>query len=204
MTQSEQAFMATLTGETLDTTEIKLIKNDFIGAFPRSRAVRPRTTCREMIIPPITTERVDIRTAGMVVFNKVHLNPDFAISDLMAGYPGQLNLPAAMFLAHEMFHVWQWQHRDRTGYHPFKAAAEHLIEDPYLFDDTATPRFLDYGYEQQASLVEEFVCCRALDPKGARTDRLKALISQAIPVQPMSQATEVLVPWDGIEPGLCR
>ena len=44
-------------------------------------------------------------------------------------------------------------------------------EDPYLFDERADRRFLEYGYEAQASLVEEYVCCRALDPSGGRGPR---------------------------------
>lgn len=203
LTPAETAFMASLTGETLQTEDIRLITNDFVGDLPRSRPVRPRTTCREKIIPPSTAAREEIRTAGVVWFETIHLNPDFAPDDLLAGYPDQLNLPAAMFLAHELFHVWQWQNRDVTEYHPFKAAAEHQVEDPYLFEITPEKRFLAYGFEQQASLVEEFVCCRALDPSGQRTARLTAMLAQALPVKRETAADEVLIPWEGIAPDIC-
>ena len=66
-----------------------------------------------------------------------------------------------------------------------------------------SPQFLDFGYEQQASIVEEFVCCRALDPQAARTKRLHGLISQVMPVAPLPQSRphNVRLPWDGVELG---
>ena len=58
---------------------------------------------------------------------------------------------AMMLFAHEMVHVWQWQNRHVTGYHPLKAAQEHNAVDPYLFDLSQAPKFLDYGFEQQGA-----------------------------------------------------
>ncbi|MCT8160967.1 hypothetical protein [Pseudoruegeria sp. SHC-113] len=205
LTPNEAAFTETLTGESLDAAPIRLITNDFIGSVPYSRPVRPRTTCREKILPQPEGDREEVRTAGMVVFNHVHLNPAFAPEDLMPGYPERLNLVAAMFLAHEMVHVWQWQNRDTTGYHPLKAAAEHRAEDPYLFEIGESPQFADYGYEQQASLVEELVCCTALDPDGARTARLAALVRQAMPATlARLDDAEIYVPWPDLETaGIC-
>jgi hypothetical protein len=90
-----------------------------------------------------------------------------------------------------------------TGYHPFRAFAEHRnTKDPYLFDSDGRHRFLDYGYEQQASLVEEYVCCRALDPEGDRTARLERLLRQSMPLAPQLErldGLEILVPWDGLD-----
>jgi hypothetical protein len=110
------------------------------------------------------------RTAGIVLFNTLHVRPEYHLPDYVTPREGRRSLAAAMFFAHEMTHVWQWQNRAVTGYHPFRAFSEHArIEDPYLFDPREDRRFLDYGYEVQASLVEEYVCCRAVDPRGART-----------------------------------
>ncbi|SLN35073.1 hypothetical protein PSA7680_01666 [Pseudoruegeria aquimaris] len=206
LTPNEAAFTEALTGESLDAAPIRLVTNDFIGSVPYSRPVRPRTTCREKILPPPEGSREEVRTAGMVLFNHVHLNPDFAPEDLMPGYPERINLAAAMFLAHEMVHVWQWQNRETTGYHPLKAAAEHRVEDPYLFEIGAQPDFTAFGYEQQASLVEEFVCCAALDPEGARTARLRALLRQAMPLTlSRLDEAEIHVPWPDLEPeGICQ
>jgi hypothetical protein len=37
----------------------------------------------------------------------------------------------------------------------------------------------------QGTIVEEYVCCRALAPDGARTLRLHALLAEVMPVAPL-------------------
>jgi hypothetical protein len=65
----------------------------------------------------------------------MHVRPEYHLPDYVAPREGRRSLAAAMFFAHEMTHVWQWQNRAVTGYHPFRAFSEHVrIEDPYLFD----------------------------------------------------------------------
>ena len=99
-----------------------------------------------------------------------------------------------MLFAHEITHVWQWQNRATTGYSPLRAAREHEGgADPYLYDINTKAGFLDYGYEQQASIVEEFVCCAALDPTGSRTQRLEALISETMPIQDLKIPDKILI-----------
>ena len=51
---------------------------------------------------------------------------DLYRGDMVEGWPEVLPLADAMLLAHEMVHAWQWQNRDLTGYHPLKAAFEHV------------------------------------------------------------------------------
>jgi hypothetical protein len=113
-----------------------------------------------------------------------------------------------MLLAHELTHVWQWQHRDRTGYHPFRAAAEHVrSDDPYLFEEQ-TADFLSFGFEQQGAIMEEYVCCAVLDPAAPRTARLRAMLAEEIPMGDLDAAlgtSEVVIPWAGAETeGICR
>ena len=58
----------------------------------------------------------------------------------------------------------------------------------------------------QGSIVEEFVCCRALAPQAPRTKRLHALIAEAMPVAdlPQSRQNDVRLPWDGVQlDGIC-
>lgn len=208
LTQAEQAFMAGLQGDSFDPSPVRITRNRLIGLTSVTYPVRPRTTCRERIAPPPQSETITGRTAGVVLFQTMHARPDFFLDDYIAREDQALNLVSAMFFAHEMTHVWQWQNREVTGYHPSRAFAEHLrTEDPYLFDGDSTFDFLEYGYEQQASLVEEYVCCRALDPDGARTARLRALLSDYMEISDemrLLDEIEVLVPWDGVEPrGIC-
>jgi hypothetical protein len=137
----------------------------------------------------------------------VLFDEDWYLDDYLSEYPDRINLIAAMLFAHELTHVWQWQNRKVTGYSPLRAAREHQVSnDPYLFDIEAEPAFFDFGYEQQGSIVEEFVCCRALAPQAPRTQRLHNMISQVMPVAPLPQSRQydVRLPWDGVElNGIC-
>lgn len=205
LTPAEVALVAPIHGPTLDTAQVRIAKAPLVGAFPITFDARPRTTCRERIGPP-RTGRLTVPTAGIALFNRLFLSSPVYLTDYAAPLPdGRLDLPAAMFLVHELTHVWQWQNRDVTGYHPRKAFTEQIvIDDPYLFDaDTVTP-FLEQGYEVQATLVEEYLCCATLDPTGARTERIKTQLLAVLPVaEPAAFARDVWVPHTEDLPGIC-
>jgi hypothetical protein len=208
LTEAERAYMFDLQGGDFDADRARIVVNPLIGLSVQRYPARPRTTCRERIVPPPDGPILEGRTAGLVLFNTLHVREGFYSEDYTRLPDGRRHLYAAMFFAHEMTHIWQWQNRDLTGYHPLRVAREHArLSDPYLFDTAADRRFLEYGYEAQASLVEEYVCCRALDPDGARTARLEALIGQVMPVTPWrarADDTPLHLPWDGIDPrGIC-
>jgi len=208
LTEAEAAYMADLQGDSFDPIPIRIVENPVIGLGTRTYPARPQITCRERIWPPPDGPTIEARTAGIVLFNTMHVRPDFYLPDYTATRDGRRSLAAAMFFAHEMTHVWQWQNRDVTDYHPARAFAEHVrLEDPYLFDPQDARQFLDYGYEVQASLVEEYVCCRAVDPRGARTARLERLIGQVMPVTPLQSRADAVAdvpPWDGADlRGVC-
>jgi hypothetical protein len=208
LTEAEAAYMADLQGDGFDASAVRIVENPVIGLGTRTYPARPQTTCRERIWPPPDGPTIEASTAGIVLFNTMHVRPEFSLPDYVAPREGRRSLAAAMFFAHEMTHVWQWQNRGLTAYHPFRAFSEHVrIEDPYLFDPQDARRFLDYGYEVQASLVEEYVCCRAVDPRGARTARLERLIGQVMPVTPLqsrADAVTEVIPWDGADlRGVC-
>ncbi len=212
LTPSETAYLQTINGPQLDTHRMRLRDGHFAGSYVYTIPVRPRTTCQERIWPPLTEARtVEVSPAATVIFNNVWLRRDIYRDDMMAGWPLYIDLYQAMLLAHEATHVWQWQNRDRTGYHPLKALREHVTQDdPYLFEENPQVRFLDYGYEQQGSIVEEYVCCRLLDPGAPRTARLRALVGQELPVDGFDRALaqdgiRIRLPWAGAEvQGICR
>jgi len=189
-------------GDALDTAPIRFIEAP-IGNVTRIYPARPQTTCRERIAPPPSGPTIKTRTAGAVAWTHVLTSPDWTIPDYALGYPDQVNLVAAMFFAHEMVHIWQWQNRDLTGYSPFKGLSEHRPDvDPYLFDPAQQIDFLDMGYEQQAALVEEFICCRTLAPDAPRTERLYHTLAAVMPVQPPNKTprpTEVLGVYDAAD-----
>ncbi|MGB7242426.1 MAG: hypothetical protein WBC93_10110 [Sulfitobacter sp.] len=207
LTPTEAAFAATIHGDTLDISKVRLVDGAPTRAVTFRRPVRPRTTCRERILPPSTEQIVTSKPAAVALFNKVLFDKDWYLDDYLPEYPDRIGLIAAMLLSHELTHVWQWQNRATTGYSPLRAASEHEQgSDPYLFDLTTDPKFGDFGYEQQGAIVEEFVCCRALDPTAPRTRRMHDLISQVMPVAPLpsSPQYDVRLPWDGVTiKGIC-
>lgn len=205
LTPAEVDLAHSLFGDTLDPAPVRLVGNSLIGVTWRTYATRPRLTCRERIGPPATEATFVARPAAMALWQRVQFRPDVFLPDYAARRDGRMNLAAAMFLAHELTHVWQWQNRRVTGYSPWRAATEHLgAADPYLFDSEGG-EFLDYGYEQQASIVEEYLCCRTLDPRGARTVRLDAVLRPVLPLPPLPQSpTPARLPWEGAQTrGIC-
>ncbi|MEQ6247358.1 hypothetical protein ABMC89_00560 [Sulfitobacter sp. HNIBRBA3233] len=202
LTDSERAFARGIHGDTLDLDAVRLVEGAPTRAVTFRRKPRPRTTCRELIFPPVEEEKiVTSKPAAMALWNRVLFDRDWFLEDYLPDYPDRIGLVAAMLLSHELTHIWQWQNRAVTGYTPLRAASEHNPgDDPYLFE-LEDRRFLDFGYEQQGSIVEELVCCRALNPQGARTQRLHALVRQAMPVAPLPQspAYDVGLPWDGVD-----
>lgn len=206
LTRQEIAFAETIQGRAMTLDRVRLVEGAPVGSVTFRRKPRPRLTCRERIQPPETGEVVTAKPAAVTLFNRIYLTRDWYLPEYMPGYPQRLYLTEAMLFAHEMTHVWQWQNRARTGYNPLRAAAEHRADDPYLFDLKGAPEFLSFGYEQQGAIVEEYVCCRALAPQGARTRRLHQMLSGAFPVAdlPAARDSDVLLPWKGVElRGIC-
>ncbi|ETX31003.1 hypothetical protein [Roseivivax isoporae] len=199
LTDNERAFAAAVQGPDLNTARVRFHDGHFAGAITYTRPIRPRLTCQERIWPPSRGETVTVSPGATTFFNRVLYREDLYREDFLAGYPDTVDLVDAMLFAHEMTHVWQWQNRRVTGYHPLRAAFEHTSSpDPYLFDPEGTARFLDHGYEQQGAIVEEYVCCRLLDPEAPRTARLREMIGAVMPIGRLEAAIDrpnVRVPW---------
>jgi len=204
LTEHEAELASRLFGEGLDTEQVRLGASGAIGLREHQFRARPQTTCRERIVPPPEGEWLTGRTAGVTLWNHVTVRSNLMREDFVRLPDGTLPLGVAMFFAHEMTHVWQWQNRELTGYSPWRGGIEHQPGvDPYLFETGANPLFTDFAYEQQASLVEEYVCCVALDPQGARTQRLQALLSQVMDPNGLPD-WPVRIPWrDAQTRGIC-
>lgn len=209
LTLNERAFMATIHGNTLNMDQVRIHDGAPTRAVTFRRKPRPRTTCRELILPPLPPEEKNVtsKPAAVALYNRVLFDRDWYLDDYLPDHPDKIGLIAAMLLSHELTHVWQWQNRKTTGYSPLRAASEHSgSADPYLFEINSDRKFGDFAFEQQGSIVEEFVCCRALAPQAPRTQRLHALIAQVMPVAPLTtgRASDVRVPWDGVQiNGIC-
>lgn len=208
LTNSETAFAQKLLGEELDISRVRLVDGAPTASVTFRRKPRPRTACRERILPPSKDEIVTTKPAAVTLFNKVYFSRNWYVENYLPNYPERVYLIEAMLLAHELVHVWQWQNRKRTGYSPLLAAAEHgNSDDPYLFDLDGAPDFLSYGYEQQGAIVEEYVCCRSLAPDASRTKRLHAMLKGAFPVSDLpgsKRESDVYLPWkDADLKGIC-
>ncbi len=210
LTPSEAAFAKNLLGDDLQTQSIRLAPFTALTTISQRRPPRPRVACRERIwpAPTVTKGTVETFTAAFVTFNRLNIADTLFEPDYLPAFPDQLSLPAAMFIGHELTHVWQWQNRATTGYSPLKAAGEHRPgTDPYLLDLASNPAFLDFPFEQQASIVEEFICCTALDPKGGRTARLRDMLRPFFPADALAGRLEnvaISVPWQGVKRrGIC-
>jgi len=206
LTPAERAFAATVTGAAVDLDRVRLVRGSAVALIPTTVRPRPRRTCRARLTPPREAPVPGFYPA-FALGDRVHLARPIWRADYLDGYPRAMDLRAAMLLAHELTHVWQWQARAETGYAPWRAAGEHVrLADPYLVDLDPDLGFLDYGWEQQGVLVEEYVCCRALDPAAPRTAALRALVGQAFPGAAADEiVARIDLPWEGAETaGICR
>lgn len=207
LTETEVAFASRIQGSTLDTSRVRLMDGALVGEVTFLRKPRPRVTCRALLLPPAKEEIVTTSPAAVTLFNRIFMTKDWYLPDYLPDYPEKLYIVEAMLLAHELTHAWQWQNRKITGYHPLRAAAEHQrSDDPYLFDLSTPQNFLAYGYEQQGTIVEEYVCCRSLAPDAARTTRLHDMLSEVFDVAPLParRESDVYLPWKGAElDGIC-
>lgn len=203
LSEGETRFARTFIGESIDTTQVRITRSPFVQLYRSTAPVPPRLTCTQRLFPPTDETTWTGSPSATVLYNTIHTNPDVYLLDYMELYPQAANLLAKMHLAHELVHVWQWQNRDVTGYHPLKAAAEHRVsQDPYLFDLNTKTAFTDFGYEQQGAIAGEFMCCAALAPNAPRTARLEALLAPHFPVRQMRANLEgmlIQLPWAGAE-----
>ncbi len=206
LTPAEKSFATQIHGPSIDTSRIRAVNGALVGSVTYKRPKRPRLACRERILPEPDTEIVTVSPAAMVIHNRVFFARAWYLDDYLQKYPKRLNLLDAMLFSHEITHAWQWQNRATTGYSPLRAAREHEWgADPYLYDINTKTRFLDFAYEQQAAIVEEYVCCTALDPGAPRTKRLETLLKGAFPLQKLTIPDEILIPWkDAKIEGICH
>ena len=203
LSPGETAFAESLFGDTLATQRVHVAPFPALTSLTESRPPRAPIACRERIWPTEKADKpggmVETYTAAFVSWNRINMADKLYLPDYMPQYPRRMSLAAAMLFGHELTHVWQWQNRARTGYTPLKALREHKAgQDPYLLNLKAKPRFLDFPYEQQGAIVEEYICCLATDPAGGRTKRLYDMLKGAFPVAPLKarlSRPEAILPY---------
>ncbi|MEL7114654.1 MAG: hypothetical protein AAGP08_03545 [Pseudomonadota bacterium] len=167
-------------GDSLDADQVR-VKSGFRGAppvtdppLPAKRAVEPRPGACDRTAP---TPREGPPPAW-ALYNTVHFSKDFYRNDHAPGWPGDILLPQSFIMAHELVHVWQWQNRATTGYRPVKAGLESVLNmDPYFYVPDEGAGFLEYGFEQQASLLEDYMCYAVFDPANPRRAKTRTILA---------------------------
>lgn len=177
LSEAEGAFVTGLLGPGLEVDRMRVASTGpalpDAAAAPRLFVPLDQITCE---VPPET--RVVRPPAAAVLFNTMWITPPLNFANLMVGWPDQIPLARAILLAHEATHVWQWQNRAMTGYSPLAAASENIrMRDPYAYELETGKGFLDYGYEQQARMVGDYVCEVIKNPRSAKSRALMEILA---------------------------
>ena len=178
LTEDERVFADSLFGPSLDTEKVTISQG--LGIAPLYQTVPSSVRVLR------GTDKACVRTPqprgaqppqAFAIYNRMYFESSLYSSDMARPWPKALRFPQAIILAHELTHVWQWQNREITGYTPWRAAAESWrLADPYYSGDDAAPFFLSLGFEQQAAIVEDYICFTIANPTHPRRQELRALI----------------------------
>ncbi len=189
LTQNERRFAADTLGPSLNVDAVRIARG--FSPMPPARQM-PDTSDLFPVIPENQVSGLCDRTApeprtgpppGWALWNRLHMSREFYRADLALDWPKSARFPQALVLAHELVHVWQWQQRRVTGYRPARAAFESFVNmDPYFYVPDADASFLKFGFEQQAALLEDYVCYALYDPAAPRRAELRPLLAPYFPV----------------------
>lgn len=176
----ERAFAADVFGPGLDLDRVRVSRG--AGVTTRERTQEPPPIIDEITPEPGLCDRVapdppEGPPPAWALYNRLHVVGEYYREDMMPNWPDRVLIPQVFLLAHELVHVWQWQNRRVTGYRPAKAALESVLNrDPYFYVPDEGGGFLEYGFEQQASLLEDYFCYAVFDPKNPRRAKLRGIL----------------------------
>lgn len=195
LTPNETIFAKNLFGDTLEIEGIEVLAGAGVLPLPRDypalrdpsepveAAPPPRKAPDDLCVRKPSPRRYWDWPAAFVLDDNIYFSYRWYPEDAFAGLPDSALYPVAPIMAHELVHVWQWQNRARTNYSPLVSAGESIeAKDPYFWVPEAGREFLTYGYEQQAAMVEDFVCYVLFDPKDAKVDELADILRPILPV----------------------
>ena len=190
LTPNEVRFAEDVFGDGLETRAVRVSRG--FGGLPAPREVEgelqvfrthPKACLR---VPQPRSERPPPR--AFALYNRMHFFDELYSGDMALPWPYALRFPNALIFAHELTHVWQWQNREITGYSPWSAAAESWTAgDPYFSNPEDRPVFLSFGYEQQAAMVEDFLCFLFANPDHPKRKEIQALLAPVFPVDTLEE-----------------
>ena len=186
LTPSEERFANDLFGPALDTSKVRIAQGlgitPLYKTIPKAQATVVQGTDKACIRTPAPTRSTNPPQA-FAVGNRLHFDTGLYSSDMALVWPEYLRFPHAIILAHELTHAWQWQNRARTRYSPWRAVRESVLKvDPYFSNPDDAPSFLLFGYEQQAAIVEDYVCFAVANPTHPRRYELREILDPVLPM----------------------
>ncbi len=187
----ERALAGDVFGPSLNTDTIRVAAGTGFTPRPRKQLNpdRGRPAPRPGICDRAAPQAQDGPPPAFTILHVIHIAEDYYADDIASGWAQTVHLPQALILTHELAHVWQWQNRRLTGYSPLSAALESLTNfDPYYYRPAPDAGFLDYGYEQQATLIEDYLCYALLDPSSPRRNELRKVLAPHFPISRLDEA----------------
>ena len=182
LAEGERALAADFFGPGLDVEKVR-VKSGFRGAPSTKDTSTPPDQIKPIKIRPGICDRTapsapEGPPPGWALYNTIHFSREYYRADTAPGWPDKVLIPQTFIMAHELVHVWQWQNRHLTGYRPAKAGLESVFNiDPYFYVPQDGDGFLKYGFEQQASLLEDYLCYGLFDPENQRRAKIRAILS---------------------------
>jgi len=192
LSPGEQALARNIFGDDLQLDKVRVISGFGLAPLPDAR---PAETAPATLGPrPGVCDRnaPTPRTGpppAMALFQQINFSGQYYSPDTAPRWPAGVQLPQALLMAHELTHVWQWQNRTRTGYWPGRAALENVLNtDPYFYSPAAGTTFFGFGYEQQAALVEDYLCFVLFDPTAPRRGEVHDILAPVFPIHTLDAA----------------
>lgn len=202
MTDTEKIFASHIYEGQLNFSEVEIyspdVSQEAVDARLRealradlqnNKSFNLRGLSREQYIE-VAAEKLKRTVPALVLKNRVYYSRDEYRKDFAEGFPYYPRVSELGLFAHELAHVWQYQNRARTGYSLLAVASEHLIyREPYDYVVEPGKKFLDYRFEQQAKMIEDWVRLYYSNWEGTEEYRqLTALISQELDLRSLGSA----------------
>ncbi|MCZ4351602.1 hypothetical protein O4H61_03655 [Roseovarius aestuarii] len=194
LTPNEQRFAADVLGPGLNTDVVRVSQGLGLAVPPETPAEAPNAHVVGSEIHPGFCDRTAPQAPSgpppaWALYDRISLTAPIYQPDTATQWPHAAQFPQALIMAHELVHVWQWQNRARTRYRPMRAALESVFNlDPYFYVPDRASGLLSYGYEQQAALLEDYLCYALYDPTNPRRDMLRPILSPHFPLDRLDQA----------------
>ncbi len=187
LTPGETAFARDMFGDTLDPARVRVRVGAGLAPPPKPEPAPPARAARADIPKGFCTRTPQPRRirwpAAFVLGNTVFIKREYYAADTFPGWPERFLVPQGLLMAHELIHVWQWQNRATTRYSPLRPLAEAARKaDPYIWDGTGPRPFRAFGFEQQAALVEDYLCYRLFEPHDPRRRELQTILAPVLPL----------------------